>query len=135
MKLVEVNWAPTDRQLRQFGLICLFALPALAWLWRAGPTFIGSCGAIGASFALGGVLKPKLLKPVYLGMSIITMPLGIVSGELAMLLIYFGIFLPMALVARMVNRDALQLRLDRRSATYWQPKKQPTAIQNYYRQS
>ena len=33
MKLVEINWNPTDRQLRQFGMIALVALPALGWLW------------------------------------------------------------------------------------------------------
>ena len=33
MKLVEVNWSPTDRQLRQFGTAALIALPLAAWWW------------------------------------------------------------------------------------------------------
>ena len=40
MKLIEINWQPTDRQLRQFGVICLVALPALGWLWGGGTTIV-----------------------------------------------------------------------------------------------
>ena len=46
-----MNWNPTDRQLRQFGLTALAALPALAWLWRGGPTTILIAAAVGAGLA------------------------------------------------------------------------------------
>ena len=40
MKLVELNWNPTARQLRQFGAICLIASTATAQNWR-GPGSLG----------------------------------------------------------------------------------------------
>lgn len=32
MRLVQMDWHPQDRQLRQFGIICLLALPLVGWL-------------------------------------------------------------------------------------------------------
>lgn len=47
-------------------------------------------------------------------------------GELAMLLIYFGCFLPIGLVFRVVKYDALKLDLEESKTTYWETKKSPT---------
>jgi hypothetical protein len=56
-------------------------------------------------------------------------------GELAMLLIYFGVFLPIGLLFRAAGRDALQRRFDPSQNSYWQAKKQPHDIASYFRQS
>ena len=135
MKLIEINWQPTDRQLRQFGIICLVALPAIGWFWGAGPQLITGLAIAGGVLALAGLVAPRLLKPVFLGLSILVMPIGLVIGELAMVLIYFGVFLPIGLVFRVVRRDALHLKCDRNQPSYWKPKQQPASVASYYRQS
>jgi hypothetical protein len=56
-------------------------------------------------------------------------------GELAMLLIYFGVFLPIGLLFRTAGRDALQRGFDRNRKSYWQVKKQPRDGASYFRQS
>jgi hypothetical protein len=133
MKLVEINWNPSVRQLRQFGVICLFALPLIGWTWNATPTTLGVLVAIGLIVAAASLRIPKAIKPVFLGLCIVAMPIGMVIGELAMLLIFFGVFLPIGLVFRARRRDALQLHFDRNAHTYWQPKKQPASANSYYR--
>ncbi|MEW4564734.1 hypothetical protein AB1K70_19495 [Bremerella sp. JC770] len=135
MALVEINWHPTKRQLWQFGLICLFALPAVGWLWGANTTALAILAVSGVVIAASGVIFPQVLKPLFLALTIVTTPIGIVVGELAMLMIYFGVFLPLGLVFRCMKRDALQRELDRDRESYWEPKKQPTNIASYYRQS
>lgn len=135
MKLIEINWHPTDRQLRQFGVICMFALPAVAWLWGGGTTIVITLALAGTVLALTGLAAPAILKPVFLALTILATPIGMVVGELAMLIIYFGIFLPFGLISRITRRDSLQLRLDRGKDSYWEAKKQPTNIASYYRQS
>ena len=135
MKLIEINWRPSDRQLRQFGIICLVALPAVGWLWGGGTTTILVLASIGLALALIGIAEPAILKPVFLVLTLVATPIGMVIGELAMLLIYFLVFLPFGLVFRLVQRDALQLRVDRKRKTYWQPKKQPQNVTSYYHQS
>jgi hypothetical protein len=137
MKLVHINWNPTDRQLRQFGLISLFALPLLGLLWRANPTLLGLLTLAGAVLWALSMLRPRVVKPVFLALSIAAIPIGMVVGELAMLVIYFGVFLPIGLLFRLLGRDSLQLGDQRRTAVagYWQPKAQPRGPASYYRQS
>jgi len=135
MKLIEINWNPTDRQLRQFGAICLFALPLLGWLWSGSWQTIVLLLIVGGVFALVGAIAPIALKPVFLTLTIIATPIGMVFGEIMLLLIYFGVFLPIGLIAYLMKRDALALKLDRQGTTYWQPKKQPSGPASYYRQS
>jgi hypothetical protein len=78
---------------------------------------------------------PSVLKPVFLALTIVATPIGMVIGELAMLTIYLGVFLPFGLVFRIAKRDSLELRLDQSKDSYWQAKKQPVNIASYYRQS
>ena len=55
--------------------------------------------------------------------------------SLAMLMIYFGVFLPIGLAFRALGRDALQRDFDYNRRSYWEVKKQPRDIASYYRQS
>ena len=105
MKLVEINWHPTPRQLRQFGLICLLALPAIAWLWGGSLNIIGGCGVVELLLAVVGWVVPQLLKPVFVTMSVLAIPIGLVVGEIAMVLIYFVVFLPVGLYFKVIRRD------------------------------
>ena len=135
MKLVEINWHPTHRQLRQFGAICIVALPVVGWFWGGGTTIVILLAAIGLALALAGLAVPQSLKPIFLFLMIVATPIGMVIGELAMLMIYFGVFLPIGLAFRIAKRDALQRTLDQQKTTYWQPKKQPANVASYYRRS
>ena len=135
MKLVEINWNPTDRQLRQFGAICLVALPVVSWIWGGGTLIVILLAIIGLAVAIAGVAVPQTLKPIFLVLTLMVAPIGMVIGELALFVIYFGCFSPLGLVFRIAKRDVLQLTLDRQSKTYWQTKKQANGVSSYYRQS
>ena len=135
MALVELNWTPKDRQLRQFGVICLVALPLVGWLWGGGLQIVGWLAAAGFTLAVAGLVVPKTLKPLFVLLSIVATPIGMLIGELAMLAIYFGVFLPIGLCFRLLKRDALRLKLNRDATTYWHAKKPPRGAPSYYRQS
>jgi hypothetical protein len=134
MALIEINWQPTDRQLRQFGLIAAFALPLIGWLWGASVLLVSLLASGGLVIAVAGMAYPRAVRPLFLGLTIVASPIGIVVSELTMLLMFFGLFLPIGLVFRLIKRDALQLKFDRRSQSYWQPKQPPGGAGSYYRQ-
>lgn len=134
MKLIEIQWNPSAGQLRQFGVVCFIVLPLIGWIWNATPTTIGVLGTVGLVVGLTSLLDPKAVKPIFVGLSLLAIPIGMVLGELAMLLIYFGVFLTIGLAFRLMRRDALQLHGDRDADTYWQPKKQSPSKISYYRQ-
>ena len=135
MKLLEFNWNPTDRQLRQFGVIALVFLPLVGWLWGASGNVLAGLAIGGALLAVAGSVVPKALKPVFVILMLVAAPIGLIVGEVAMLLIYFGMFLPLGLFFRIIRRDALALKLGRDTNSYWSAKKQPSSAASYYRQS
>lgn len=133
MSLVEINWSPTSRQLRQFGVLCLVVLPLLGWLWRANAWGIGILVGVAVAIAVAAFWQPRLVRPVFVGLILLTAPIGMIVGELALLLMFFAIFFPISLWSRIVRRDALQLRIDREADTYWQSKSEPKDAAGYYR--
>ena len=46
-------------------------------------------------------------------------------GEVVLGIIYFGVFLPVSMIFRLVGHDALERRIDRKAKSYWQPKARP----------
>jgi hypothetical protein len=135
VKLVEINWNPTDRQLRQFGAISTVLLPIVGLSWGASPVYSWALAGLGATLAVVGWFYPRALKHLFVALTVATIPIGRVVGELAMLAIYLVVFLPIGLAFRLMRRDGLQLKFDRQAATYWQPKKQAAGVAGYYRQS
>ena len=135
MALVDMNWNPPEKQLRQFGWIALIALPVLGGFWSGGnATVIAVTASLGALAAGIGWLQPRWLKPVFLGLSLLFLPIGIVVSEAALLLIYFGLFTPMGLFFRLIGRDRLERQLDRQAKSYWKPKRQPNGPASYLKQ-
>ena len=131
---MEINWKPSIRQLRTFGFTSLLALPLTAGLWTHGSTTAVILAAIaGAAIALIALLRPLSLRPLVVALNIATWPLVTVVHELVLLAAFYGVIVPVGLLFRLIGRDALQLKIDRRAASYWQPKKQPAGARSYFR--
>jgi len=142
MKLVELNWNPTPRQLKQFGVAAAIFFPLIGWLATGKPRalaeaslpLLGGLAIAGLALAIVALLKPAVIRPLFIGVSLVTLPIGLVVGELVLLVVFFGVFLPIGLVMRIVGRDALQRQLDKSAKSYWQPKAQPTSPARYFQQ-
>ncbi len=135
MSLVKANWHPTDRQLRQFGVLCALGLPLVSWMW-------GGSGELIAASAIGGIVLaacafawPRVVAPVFIAAMLVTLPIGLILSELILFLVYALVFVPMGLVFRMLGRDRLARKLQPKVSSYWTPKAQPKSVASYYRQS
>lgn len=135
MALVQMHWQPTDRQLRQFAVSCLVALPVLSWLGSGGnPAILGGAAAIGAAITALGWFRPRWLVPLFIGLSLAVLPIGWLISELLLLLLFYGLFWPIGFMRRRLLGDPLQRRADREAASYWQAKAQPADPASYFRQ-
>jgi hypothetical protein len=130
-----MNWNPTPRQLRQFGLAALVCLPALGGSWHAPWPVIAGLAAIGGLLAVLAMLRPSWVRPVFLGMCLVTLPIGMVVSEVVLLLTYCTLFVPLGLAFRLMGRDPLQRRFEPGSPSYWQPRPRPRGAESYLRQS
>jgi hypothetical protein len=134
MAVFRVNTNPSHRQLRQFGLLCVVLLPLIAWVWGASGSIIQATAMIGSGLGLLGIFAPELLKPVFIGLVLVSFPIGLIVGELVLLMIFVGVFLPMALLFKIIGRDVLKRRMSVQSETFWVPRNAPANVRRYFQQ-
>ena len=96
--------------------------------------------SLAASFWTGAVLirvvglvRPGWLRLGFVGLSLLTWPVGWVVSKLALGLLYLLVFTPIALVFRLLGRDALSRVLDRDAPTYWEPYRPDHGAERYLR--
>lgn len=133
MSVIHFNLDPSPRHLRQFGLAAVAALPTAGWLWGANQQVLWTLAGVGVLLGLLAVVAPKALKPAFIAACLVSLPIGIVVGELTVAVIFLGLFVPLGLFFRLIGRDALQLRIDRGAETYWTPKRRPADAASYLR--
>ncbi len=134
MPFIQLNTNPTSRQLRQFGCLCVVVLPLIGWLWNTGGTAVWILLGSGLLIAMAAWFSPWLVRPLFVLLGVVAFPVGVVVSEAAMLLIYFGIFFPIGIIFRLMRRDALKLRMERESTSYWTEKAEMSDPESYYRQ-
>lgn len=120
--MIRIDWQPGEAKLRQFGWISLVGfglLASMAWFrFGSQPVASALCG-LAVLAPVIGMLRPGLLKFLYLGLSLLALPIGFVVSNLLLLSIFLLVFTPVALIFRLIGRDELRLRLTRAAPTYW----------------
>lgn len=118
---MKLDWNPSDKKLRDYSLICLpgFGVFSVIALIRFhSEMFAVILGVAAILIPILGYLSPKLVKPIYLGMSLLAFPVGFVISNLILLLMYLLVFTPVSLIFKLMGRDALNLKKTN-SDTYW----------------
>ncbi len=142
--MMEMHWHPSDRRLRQFGILCLVFSSLLLARWSrhlgetslahqlASPAFIGAIivSLIGAV----GLFKPLVLRPFYVGWMIAAFPIGWMMTKLILGILFYGVFTPLGVCFRILGRDALCLNLQPETHSYWIAKETPDDPRRYLQQ-
>lgn len=124
---------PSRKQLRQFaGLLPLAAL-LICWWWPVPGKWAILAVTVSMGAAIAGWLRPTILKPPFVTLSLIALPIGWVVGEFVLLIVYFGLITPIGVIFRLLHRDVLERRIDRQAATYWREKPQSPPPSSYLR--
>ena len=122
MTMIPIDRDPSQRTLRQFG-----------WIWLG---FVALFGAIAfwkglQSVAIGlwiaAVIVPllgwwqlRVMRLVFLGMSYLAWPIGMVVSHVLLTAVYFLVFTPIGLVMRALGYDPMQRVFDPEAESYWQ---------------
>jgi carbamoyltransferase len=138
MHLLELNISPKVGQLRMFGLLWfpLFC-GVVGWIvWRSTGSYVALYAAGGAAglTILLGLATPKLLKPLFVGLMIISFPIGWVVSHVLMALMYYALITPFGLVMRLLGHDPMNRKLDASAGTYWSKLPPAPASEQYFRQ-
>ena len=138
MSLVNVNWHPSQRDLRGFRWIALALLPLIGLIlflvkqvdWR----WCTAVAAVGGGIWLSGLISTKLTRVLYLTLVTLTLPIGLVISFTMMAVFYFGVLTPLGLFFRVMGRDALCRRLDDQAQTYWCAHESSKTAERYFQQ-
>ena len=139
MSLIEINYHPDRKQLRQFGTIALLAsallslllylLKDLALQWAL------LIFAVGVLIFIASLVSLKLTRIIYLALIIITAPIGIVVSFTVLAAFYFLLLTPLALFFRLIGRDPLCRKFDPNAETYWLTHQSDIKPERYFHQS
>ena len=74
---------------------------------------------LAGSFICFGFIVPAILKPIYLFWMIFAVVLGWIMTRLVLSVLYFLIVTPIGLIPRLLGKQFLDLKWDKKTATYW----------------
>ncbi len=135
MTTFVIPWHPTARTLRQFAGLWLVFVGLLAWRFGlpSGQIVGVVLAVLALSVGIAGLIWPLWVRPLFVALTVATLPLGWVVSNGILLVLFYGLFTPISLIFRLVGRDVLErsFRPDRDS--YWEPKAQPADVARYFR--
>ncbi len=144
-RLLELNLNPEPRILRQFGFIALvgFGLLALAahyeillfsmGLGAARAPLVVAFAAIAVVSATFSLVAPRLNRLVYVAISVLTYPIGLVLSYVILGFLFFAIIAPIGMLLRVLGKDPMQRRFDASARSYFVRAKPPSSTENYFR--
>ncbi len=138
MELVSLNLRPSNKQLRDFGLIalCMCNLIGLLLFWagKISPKGFSAFSLLGLIVFVLGRLSSTLIKPAYLALMILTFPIGWTVSHLIMAIFYYAIVTPIAVLFRALGRDPLCRKYDPQAGSYWIAYKRKRSNKDYFHQ-
>ena len=136
MRWSDLPLKPSTRMLREFSALWIVFFGGVAlWQWfgRDHHTLALIYGGLAVTLGPIGVVAPAVMRPIFIAWLAAAFPIGWVVSRVLLLILFFGVIAPIALVFRMTGRDVLHLRRGS-SDTYWTPKPQPGGPGSYLRQ-
>lgn len=137
MAVLDVNWKPSPKQLRQFALLLAALLAAAAlWLyWKSPGTRWAAAALLAAAVAGGtGLVRPALMRPVYVVWMAAVFPIGWTVSHLLLAAIYYLVITPIGVIMRVCGYDPMQRRYDRNAKTYWKRRENQDDTKRYFKQ-
>ena len=137
MAVVKINWNPDKNvlgQFAEFGMFFLGLVAAPLMVYRENMTAAVVFWAAAIALRALSLIKPSWVKPVFIALSVVTWPIGWVISHVALAIVYYGVFTPLALVFKLIGRDAMTRKFNPDAETYWESYNPDTGPARYLRQ-
>ena len=137
MSLVQIEYNPSPTQLKVFGAAWLVFFGALGGV----VLHRGGLGGLVATVWLAALVipaigwpVPRFMRLIYIGMSLLAFPLGLVVSYIVLAVVYYCVFTPIGLLLRSVGYDPMERRYDRTAESYWVSRRGAANLRRYFRQ-
>jgi hypothetical protein len=137
MAVIDINWNPNRRELKQFALlqIVFFGIVSTILFRKNGGTATAAT-LFAASACIGavGFWAPLFIRPIYVVWMAVVFPIGWVVSHVLLAAIYFLAFAPLGLLMRLCGRNPIAKEFDRGATSYWIRRTPPEGSKGYFRQ-
>ncbi len=141
----DINWHPDNAELRSFGRTMLLAFSALSAFLLAvnlfrfplneSLTIPSAFFLVGVFFCLVSMLGVPVALPFYWGWNFFAGIIGLVLGNLMLLLFFYVFFSGFAVLFRVgTGRDPLALTKDPNARTWWRERVAKRNLKSYFKQ-
>lgn len=138
MSIIEIDYNPSRKKLRDFGIIALVASIILSLFFyffkHIAVHWILVIICIGLFIFISSLISAKLTRLIYLGLTFLTYPIGLVVSFLVMTIFYFLIVTPVGLVFKLAGKDPLHRKFDYEAKSYWLKRQSPDKLDRYFHQ-
>ena len=136
--MIAIQWNPSTKQLRQFAGIWFPAFCGLVG-WSIGQktghwSEVEIGWVLAGLLSVGGLVLPALIRPIFVGLILLTFPIGWVVSHLLLGLIFYGVVTPIGLILKISGHDPLQLKKPSGNSV-WKTSVGKTDATRYLRQS
>ena len=136
--MVEINWNPSKRELRQFagawfpGFFILVG--AMAW-YRTGSLPVAAViWSVAFVVSLVGYVAPAFMRAIWIGWMCAAFPIGWTISHLMLAIVFYLVITPFGFLLRWFGGDAMQRLFDRGAKSYWVPRKPGGNTARYFKQ-
>jgi hypothetical protein len=137
MILKEIrNIKESKKDLRKFGLTVGIVLLAIASLlyWKGKENYT-AFEIIGGFLVVVSILFPIILRPLNKIWMTLAILMGWIMTRVILIVIFFIVLTPLSLIARLIGKDFLDLKIDKEKNSYWEVRdKKGEAAVDYERQ-
>ncbi|MBN2590089.1 MAG: hypothetical protein JXA96_09515 [Sedimentisphaerales bacterium] len=138
MSMIEIDYNPSRKKLRDFGIIALVAsiiLSLLLYFFKhLAIQWIFIIISAGLFIFLSSLISSKFTRLIYLGLTFLTYPIGFVVNSLVMGIFYFLIITPVGIIFKLSGKDPLHRKFDYSTKSYWLKRQSPDKLDRYFHQ-
>jgi hypothetical protein len=135
--MISIDWNPSKQTLRTFSLgLIVLSLVSAAWVsWQQPVTTqtVWSC-AIAGGIGILGACYPPVVRWIYVGWTLAVFPIGWITLQLILILLFLGLITPIGFLLRQTGHDPLQLGQKPEATTYWTRRNQLHDPRRHFRQ-
>ncbi len=134
---MTINTQPARKDLLLFGTLLPIFFLVLGFLIGHRADSVAARGAVwmaGAGVTLLYFAIPALRRPIFVGWSYATYPIGWLVSHVLLLTIFVVVITPIGLLVRLFRGDVLGRRFDHSAQTYWSPCENVSEPKRYFQQ-
>lgn len=133
----DIPFQPGNKALRQFAgawLVFFLAFGLHQYLVRGHHTAGLVMMTLALIIGVLGLVRPATLRWLFVGWMVLAFPIGWAVSLVMLLVMFYGVITPVAMLFRLRGRDLLQRKPRREQESLWLPKPGPSDVRSYFRQ-